>query len=50
LLCPRNHFRELRVLRHVAFKLLKHYPAKLSLKRFRAAPDDLFLLELVSQA
>ncbi len=39
------------ILRHVAFNLLKHHPAKLSLKRkpFRAALDDRFLLELVSQ-
>jgi predicted transposase YbfD/YdcC len=39
------------VLRHVAFNLLKRHPAKLSLKRkrFRAALDDRFLLELVSQ-
>jgi predicted transposase YbfD/YdcC len=39
------------VLRHVAFNLLKRHPAKLSLKRkrFKAALDDTFLLELISQ-
>jgi predicted transposase YbfD/YdcC len=39
------------VLRHVAFNLLKHHPAKLSLKRkrYKAALDDNFLLELISQ-
>jgi predicted transposase YbfD/YdcC len=38
------------VLRHLAFNLLKHHPANISLprKRFRAALDDLFLLELLS--
>jgi len=39
------------VLRHVAFNLLKSHPFKASLKRkrFRAALDDSFLLELLSQ-
>jgi hypothetical protein len=39
------------VLRHVAFNLLKRYPARLSLKRkrFRAALDDPFFLALVAQ-
>jgi predicted transposase YbfD/YdcC len=38
------------VLRHVAFNLLKRHPAKLSLKRkrYKAALDDSFLLELIS--
>lgn len=37
------------VLRHIALNLLKRHPAKLSLKRkrFRAALDDTFLLELL---
>lgn len=37
------------VLRHIALNLLKRHPAKLSLKRkrFRAALDDSFLLELL---
>jgi predicted transposase YbfD/YdcC len=41
----------LAVIRHVAFNLLKQHPAKLSLKRkrFRAALDDAFLLELLTQ-
>ena len=39
------------VLRHVAFNLLKHHPYKASLKRkrYRAALDDSFLYELLSQ-
>jgi len=39
------------ILRHIALNLLKHHPAKLSLrrKRFRAALDDAFLLELLTQ-
>jgi len=39
------------VLRHVAFNLLKSHPYKASLKRkrFRAALDDSFLYELLSQ-
>ena len=39
------------VLRHVAFNLLKRHPAKLSLKRkrYKAALDDRFLLELIAQ-
>jgi predicted transposase YbfD/YdcC len=39
------------VLRHVAFNLLKRHPAKSSLKRkrLRAALDDSFLVELLSQ-
>ncbi len=38
------------VIRHVALNLLKQHPAKLSLKRkrFRAALDDAFLLELLT--
>lgn len=38
------------VIRHVAMNLLKRHPAKLSLKRkrFRAALDDSFLLELLT--
>jgi predicted transposase YbfD/YdcC len=38
------------VLRHIALNLLKRHPAKLSLKRkrFKAALDDDFLLELLS--
>ena len=41
----------LAVLRHVALNLLKHHPAKLSLnrKRFQAALDESFLLELLTQ-
>jgi predicted transposase YbfD/YdcC len=41
----------LAVIRHIAFNLLKQHPAKLSLKRkrFRAALDDAFLLELLTQ-
>lgn len=41
----------LAVIRHIAFNLLKKHPAKLSLKRkrFRAALDDAFLLELLTQ-
>jgi len=41
----------LAVIRHLAFNLLKQHPAKLSLKRkrFRAALDDAFLLELLTQ-
>jgi predicted transposase YbfD/YdcC len=41
----------LAVLRHVALNLLKHHPAKLSLnrKRFQAALDESFLLELLNQ-
>ena len=37
------------ILRHVALNLLKHHPAKLSLKRkrFKAALDDHFLFELL---
>jgi predicted transposase YbfD/YdcC len=40
----------LAVIRHVALNLLKRHPAKLSLKRkrFRAALDDTFLLELLT--
>lgn len=39
------------VLRHIAFNLLKRHPAKLSLKRkrYKAALDDRFLLDLISQ-
>jgi predicted transposase YbfD/YdcC len=39
------------VLRRMALNLLKHHPAKASLKRkrFRAALDDSFLLELLTQ-
>jgi len=39
------------VLRHVAFNLLKNHPSQTSLKRkrFRAALDDSFLLDLLSQ-
>jgi len=39
------------VLRHIALNLLKRHPAKLSLKRkrFKAALDDAFLFELLSQ-
>ena len=39
------------VLRHLAFNLLKRHPAPISLplKRFRAALNDLFLLELLAQ-
>jgi predicted transposase YbfD/YdcC len=39
------------VLRHIAFNLLKRHPAKLSLKRkrYKAALDDRFLLELITQ-
>jgi len=39
------------VIRHVAFNLLKQHPAKASLKRmrFRAALDDSFLFELLTQ-
>ncbi len=38
------------ILRHVAFNLLKRHPSKASLKRkrFRAALDDSFLLELLT--
>jgi predicted transposase YbfD/YdcC len=38
------------VIRHIALNLLKRHPAKLSLKRkrFRAALDDAFLLELLT--
>jgi predicted transposase YbfD/YdcC len=41
----------LAVIRHIALNLLKRHPAKLSLKRkrFRAALDDTFLLELLTQ-
>lgn len=41
----------LAIVRHIALNLLKHHPAKLSLKgkRFRAALDDTFLLELLTQ-
>jgi predicted transposase YbfD/YdcC len=41
----------LAVIRHIALNLLKRHPAKLSLnrKRFRAALDDTFLLQLLSQ-
>ncbi len=41
----------LAVLRHIALNLLKRHPAKLSLKRkrFRAALDDTFLFELLTQ-
>jgi predicted transposase YbfD/YdcC len=41
----------LAVIRHIALNLLKQHPAKLSLKRkqFRAALDDSFLLELLTQ-
>jgi predicted transposase YbfD/YdcC len=41
----------LAVIRHIALTLLKHHPAKLSLKakRFRAALDDAFRFELLSQ-
>ncbi len=39
------------VLRHIAFNLLKRHPAKLSLKRkrYKAALDDSFLFDLISQ-
>ena len=39
------------VIRHIALNLLKRHPAKLSLKRkrFRAALDDAFLLDLLTQ-
>ncbi len=39
------------ILRRMALNLLKHHPAKASLnrKRFRAALDDSFLLELLTQ-
>jgi len=39
------------VIRHIALNLLKRHPAKLSVKRkrFRAALDDGFLLQLLSQ-
>ena len=39
------------VLRRLALNLLKHHPAKMSLKRkrFKAALDDRFLLELLTQ-
>jgi predicted transposase YbfD/YdcC len=39
------------VLHHIAFNLLKHHPAKLSLKRkrYKAALDDRFLFDLISQ-
>jgi predicted transposase YbfD/YdcC len=39
------------VLRHIAFNLLKRHPAKLSLKRkrYKAALDEAFLFDLVSQ-
>lgn len=38
------------ILRHISLNLLKHHPAKLSVKRkrFKAALDDSFLLELLS--
>jgi len=38
------------ILRHISLNLLKHHPAKLSLKRkrFKAALDDSFLLDLLS--
>ena len=38
------------VLRHISLNLLKHHPAKLSVKRkrFKAALDDSFLLDLLS--
>jgi predicted transposase YbfD/YdcC len=38
------------VLRHIAFNLLKRYPAKLSLKRkrYKAALDERFLFDLIS--
>lgn len=41
----------LAVIRHIALNLLKRHPAKLSLKgkRFRAALDDAFRLELLTQ-
>jgi predicted transposase YbfD/YdcC len=41
----------LAVIRHIALNLLKRHPAKLSLKRkrFRAALDDTFLFELLTQ-
>lgn len=41
----------LAVVRHIALNLLKHHPAKLSLnrKRFQAALDERFLLELLNQ-
>ena len=41
----------LAILRHIALNLLKHHPAKLSLnrKRFQAALDEPFLLELLNQ-
>jgi predicted transposase YbfD/YdcC len=41
----------LAVIRHIALNLLKRHPAKLGLKRkrFRAALDDSFLLELLTQ-
>jgi predicted transposase YbfD/YdcC len=39
------------VLRHIAFNLLKRHPAKLSLKRkrYKAALDERFLFDLISQ-
>jgi predicted transposase YbfD/YdcC len=39
------------VLRHIAFNLLKRHPANLSLKRkrYKAALDDSFLFDLISQ-
>ena len=39
------------ILRHISLNLLKHHPAKLSVKRkrFKAALDDSFLFELLSQ-
>lgn len=39
------------VIRHIAMNLLKQHPAKLSIKRkrYRAALDDAFLLELLTQ-
>jgi predicted transposase YbfD/YdcC len=39
------------ILRHISLNLLKHHPATLSIKRkrFKAALDDSFLLELLSQ-
>jgi len=39
------------VLRHISLNLLKHHPAQLSVKRkrFKAALDDSFLLELLAQ-
>jgi predicted transposase YbfD/YdcC len=46
-----NALENFAILRHVAFNLLKQHPYKASLqrKRFRAALDDEFLFQLLSQ-